>query len=407
MKLHSKQLEAIRYALDDDIKTLYITGAGGTGKSEIIKKITSKLNNYILLAPTQSAALRIQGQTLHSFFKIKPTINTDVKKEEDVVRFLLDSLEKENLDKADDEIVIIDEASMLGEKVLKNLLSKIKPKKLILLGDPEQLPPIKDEPISWKKYCEKTIELTKNYRVNNNELDSIIKNYRDNSKLGDIRKTKNIKYNKDSIYIAFSNKTLSLLQKKLLGYYHAKKGDKVISFGQCDDNIKRKIPFKDKIIEVNYFKNNDKLIITSTPKEIEDGLWKCEVLRYDNVEISSNKYKNQPYVIVGNYDKYKEILNDRFLEARNFQTKLIEKYKSNRAFLKDLINLDEEDNLSYKWRSYFEIKNSPYAKHHQFRTTYKAQGQSFNKVVVKWEDLPNKEHKYVAISRAKNKLTII
>jgi ATP-dependent exoDNAse (exonuclease V) alpha subunit len=53
------------------------------------------------------------------------------------------------------------------------------------------------------------------------------------------------------------------------------------------------------------------------------------------------------------------------------------------------------------------LKNSPYARHHQFRTTYKSQGQSFDNVVIDWDDLPGKDHKYVAISRAKNSCTLI
>ena len=85
-----------------------------------------------------------------------------------------------------------------------------------------------------------------------------------------------------------------------------------------------------------------------------------------------------------------------------------EKYKTeNNTVMKKRMTEVEKDNLRLMWIDYFTLKNSPYARHHQFRTCYKAQGQSFDKVVIDWNDLPAKDHRYVAISRAMNNLTLI
>lgn len=65
-------------ALDLAVNTefsLYITGKAGTGKSTFLKylnKIAGK--NMIVLAPTGVAAINAGGQTIHSFFKIRPSV---------------------------------------------------------------------------------------------------------------------------------------------------------------------------------------------------------------------------------------------------------------------------------------------------------------------------------------------
>jgi hypothetical protein len=56
---------------------MYITGRAGTGKSTFLKyrdKIAGK--NIVKLAPTGVAAINAGGQTLHSFFKIRPSVYT-------------------------------------------------------------------------------------------------------------------------------------------------------------------------------------------------------------------------------------------------------------------------------------------------------------------------------------------
>lgn len=411
MELHEKQIEALSAALDDNIKSLFITGQGGTGKSEIIKLLVKQLNpmNYVLLAPTQSAALKIGGKTIHSFFKIRPTINIHVDKEEDVISFCLDEIDVEN---ADGKIVIIDEASMLGESMLQGILSRISPRRLILFGDPIQLNPVKDPPVDWSQFCEETITLTKNYRVQDESLDKIITHFRDTGKLlnhvdrvGDISE---LKFDEDTIYIAHTNEALSDMQNELLGYSHAKIGDTVLTFGACDESIKRRTMSGHRSVITNYFNNNDLVKIVSVSRMIDDKLWSCEVERVDGETIYLNEYNKIPTVIVGDYSIYKKVLEKRFKSAQKMQKDMQKKYKVDKTpILKKKMTQAEAEELRLKWINYFQLKNSPYARHQQFRTTYKSQGQSFSKVVIDWYDLPSKDHKYVAISRSMNNLTLI
>lgn len=416
MTPHYKQIEALEACRNENITSLFITGEGGTGKSEIINKFISDLNSkdFVCLAPTQSAADNINGETLHSFFKIKPVINTMAEKEENLLSFDLSNIDG---DVVKGKIVIIDEASMLGETMLKQVMERITPKKLILFGDPQQLDPIKDKCVDWSKVCDKTIILTHNFRINDRLVKEIVSNYRERKKLiKETPRVKNIKelsFDNDTIYIAHTNKALSDMQKSLLGYSSAKVGDILLTFGACDKNISRKVLKKGKLTLVNYFNNND-LVKVKTVKQYEKHkLYFCEVIREDGVKADFNKFDAPIQVLVGDYDEYNSLLKIRFAKARDFQKAILKKYKvtSVPAFKYSAKNkLDgrnDVEQFTRLWREYFLIKNTPYARHQNFRSVYKCQGKSFDKVVIDWNDLPAEDHKYVALSRSKSKITII
>lgn len=416
MELSRNQERSIRLALDNDVSTLFITGPGGTGKSEIIKRLVAKLDpeTYVLLAPTQSAAMNIGGETIHSFFKIKPTINIEAEKEENVISFCLDEVDPEN---ADGKIVIIDEASMMGEKMLTGILSRIEPKKLILFGDPEQLKPVKDNPVDWSDFCEVTVHLDHNYRVHNEELRSIMEHFRATEELLPIvdmvEDIKELKFDPRATYIAHTNQALSRLQKHFIGYSHAKVGDTLLTFGGCDESIQRKYTVRGQTKMTRYFNNNDLVVVVSEPRMIDDKLWQCEVVTLHDQEhgtdsIAVNKYNKKPHVIVGSFNNYNKVLKARFKKAQDYQAAMKKKYNTdNTAIMKRSVTSIEDKELRKRWVEYFNLKNSPYARHHQFRTTYKAQGKAFDTVVIDWNDLPSKDHKEVAMGRAINNLILI
>ena len=76
--LYPNQQLAVDLALKK--KNIFITGKAGTGKSYVINKIveelTNKGKNVVKLATTGSAAVLIEGQTLHSFFTLKPDLSS-------------------------------------------------------------------------------------------------------------------------------------------------------------------------------------------------------------------------------------------------------------------------------------------------------------------------------------------
>lgn len=407
--LSDEQLNAIELAKNVNINTLYIYGEGGSGKSEVIKNITKDLRSkdYVLLAPTQSAAENVNGETIHSFFKIKPVINTMADKEEDVLSF---DMEEIDASVTNGKIVIIDEASMLGERMLNKIISRITPRKLILVGDGSQLDPVKDSPVNWIDYTKHHQELTRNYRISNPLVQKIVTKYRLTHKI-DKETPKdtswdNTIFDADTIYIAHTNKCLSDIQTKLLGYATAEVGDVLLTFGGCDKSISRKVIKKGEMVLVPYFSNNDLVVVQSIRPYIK-GLNICTIIRDDRRYPDFNQFDKEPAVMVGDYDIYQKIVKERFKKAQLFQKQMFKKYrvKAGLAFKnaakRKLGGYEEIQKFTKLWREYFEIKNTPYARHQNFRTCYKVQGKSFKRVIIDWNDLPTAKHKYVAISRAR------
>ena len=71
----SKEFESIVEQLENTKDHFYITGKAGSGKSTLLayfRSITQK--NTAVLAPTGVAAIRVKGQTIHSFFGFPPKV---------------------------------------------------------------------------------------------------------------------------------------------------------------------------------------------------------------------------------------------------------------------------------------------------------------------------------------------
>lgn len=140
MKLSEEQQYTIDTINSFDEGFHFITGRAGTGKSTIVNQLR-KDKRTIVLAPTGIAAINVDGETIHSFFKIRPKpfmphegrkIKQDVFEEFDTI--------------------IIDEISMVRvdlmqyvSNALRKCDSEDRPfggKKIIAVGDLAQLPPV-------------------------------------------------------------------------------------------------------------------------------------------------------------------------------------------------------------------------------------------------------------------------
>lgn len=131
-------------------RNIFLTGKAGTGKSFIIREAMEKLielgRKVIAVAPTGIAANNINGQTIHSLFKLNPFGVLSF----DSCNFVQKG-SKEVLKKA--QVIVIDEVSMLRPDILdgmhwtlkKNGLPGLDSKQLIFVGDLKQLPPILED----------------------------------------------------------------------------------------------------------------------------------------------------------------------------------------------------------------------------------------------------------------------
>ena len=159
-----------QYAAGKEPRPFYhfITGGAGTGKSHLIKCIYAEATKILRTMPelveesdistptvllsafTGTAAFNIQGNTLHSIFKINPRTKTGLGSELDKLRYQLGHL----------KILIIDEISMVGKQLfscVEERLCQINGTKtkpfggvsIIAVGDFQQLPPVR----SGKPLC--------------------------------------------------------------------------------------------------------------------------------------------------------------------------------------------------------------------------------------------------------------
>jgi type II secretory pathway predicted ATPase ExeA len=72
---NNKKFNSAAEFIRETNKPVFLTGKAGTGKTTFLKylrEITNK--NSVILAPTGVAAINANGQTIHSFFQIRPSV---------------------------------------------------------------------------------------------------------------------------------------------------------------------------------------------------------------------------------------------------------------------------------------------------------------------------------------------
>ena len=136
----TQQEQAIREAASRGV--LLVTGGPGTGKTTILNGILELLGNLqlrcLLAAPTGRAAKRLTEVTGEDASTIHRLLEASIDPATGEMVFLRD---ESNPLKAD--AVIVDEMSMVDIQLLYSLLRAIpRGKRLILVGDPDQLPPV-------------------------------------------------------------------------------------------------------------------------------------------------------------------------------------------------------------------------------------------------------------------------
>ncbi len=141
----NEEIGKVLDALENSNQNIFLTGKAGTGKSTLLSyfRATSK-KNPVVVAPTGVAAVNVQGQTIHSFFRW----NIDVTPE----RIKRLSYEKAKIFK-NLKMLIIDEISMVRADLFEcidKFLRKNTGKhnlpfggvQIVAIGDLYQLPPV-------------------------------------------------------------------------------------------------------------------------------------------------------------------------------------------------------------------------------------------------------------------------
>jgi len=126
MQWDETQQETIDRILDRDTNEI-ITGHAGTGKTTVIKELADQIKHVELLCPTGKGAAQVQERTGYPAATIHRALGYDGREFHRGGTF--------------DRTVIIDEASMIDSHLLGKIL-EYRPPRLILVGDPSQLPPV-------------------------------------------------------------------------------------------------------------------------------------------------------------------------------------------------------------------------------------------------------------------------
>ena len=142
--LSEEQQELFRL-IEDTSEHVFITGRAGTGKSTLLQHFAWNTEKQIAIcAPTGVAALNVEGQTIHSLFRLPIGLIGDADIDQnDATRRILNAI----------ETLVIDEISMVNADLMDAIDRSLRQARgrrgepfggvqVVMFGDPYQLAPV-------------------------------------------------------------------------------------------------------------------------------------------------------------------------------------------------------------------------------------------------------------------------
>ncbi len=142
------QFKAALYAMENSRQNIFVTGKAGTGKSTLLSYFRDHTQkSFAVLAPTGVAAVNIEGQTIHSFFKFRPDVTVDRVKRRGSSKAKTKTIYQKL------QVLIIDEISMVRADLMDCMEKFMRLNgpipgepfggvQIIVFGDLFQLPPV-------------------------------------------------------------------------------------------------------------------------------------------------------------------------------------------------------------------------------------------------------------------------
>ena len=391
------QLDAVNgicnQLLDPNIKShvlTVLTGSAGTGKTtvvgEIINQIAqqSPMTNIALCATTHRAATVLQeivhGSiviTGYALFKLRPTIN----------KFGKETIANAGIcDIPNESVVIIDEASMIGNKFLKSIVDIVTSRslKLVFVGDPFQLPPPADLCTIFDGSLS-TFTLTQVHRqLGGNPVLEKANEFREYIEgIRDIEPTleTNINSKGEGIHVLPHSEFVAKFVQKYINYSAGAEVDVPL----CTYTNESAINYNSMVRKAAYFLENtiepfyprERLIANSVVMQGDKTiLTNNEIVHVDNyVEGESYDIPGYFVTVQGDYNKYTKT---------NVKTVFSPKTRiAADKILKEEKAIALQSKSKKGWQAYYKIKNSladlrpPFA-----GTTHKAQGGTFPSVFI-------------------------
>ncbi|HJA04075.1 MAG TPA: AAA family ATPase [Candidatus Microbacterium stercoravium] len=141
----SAEQESLFRLIEDTQEHVFVTGRAGTGKSTLLRHLTWNTRKQVAVcAPTGVAALNVEGQTIHSLFRLPIGLiaDSDIEQNEPT-RKILNAI----------DTLVIDEISMVNADVMDGIDRSLRQARarrrepfggvqIVMFGDPYQLAPV-------------------------------------------------------------------------------------------------------------------------------------------------------------------------------------------------------------------------------------------------------------------------
>jgi ATP-dependent DNA helicase PIF1 len=141
----SAEQEALFRLIEDTNEHVFVTGRAGTGKSTLLQYLAWHTKKQIAVcAPTGVAALNVEGQTIHSLFRLPIGLIADSQLEQsDPARKIMNAI----------DTLVIDEISMVNADLMDAIDRSLRQARgrrgepfggvqIVMFGDPYQLAPV-------------------------------------------------------------------------------------------------------------------------------------------------------------------------------------------------------------------------------------------------------------------------
>ncbi len=409
--------EAMLHMLNGE--NIFLSGGAGSGKTTLIrnfikiKRILTPQKNIVTTSTTGISALLIDGITIHKYIG-QGYDDLDILEKLHNRRLPKSTLERiRNYD-----ILIIDEVSMLSDKMLKDIYILVSAVRglhdfqIIVSGDFTQLKPVDRKNIvklcygtnTWNNFKFKDIYLDRNYRARDKKLnDLLFKISTNQATFLDLQGFKFIDENEDTDAIKIvstKKKALEINATKQKENYnraflieaelpqtrdsysidYIKKSNQFLQQSGVDKKISIKVNDRIMITKNETLVTNFAESLTSNAPKLSNGMIG------DVIDI---KQKGNNTEIMFNYThpKTKEVFSYRIKEPIKYEQTITHKVK------------DKYGNV--------KIENETIAHFYQYPITlayaitiHKSQGQTYDNVIVDLSNMWSENLGYVAISRA-------